>query len=99
MIDKNEIPPLYARFHGVLWMYCPNCGTLLRQQTNACGPWTTQCTRAECKRVWAFGIAVRPVMAGAYGIPPDHVFPPARWVRERWRKGQNVNVLDLDENS
>ena len=39
------------------------------------------------------------VMAGAHEVPRDQIFPPARWVRERWRKGQNVNVLDLDENS
>src|SRR5215831_1745229 len=99
MSDKNETPPLYARFHGVLWMYCPNCGTQLRQQTNARGPWTTQCTRADCKRVWAFGIAVRPVMAGAHEVPSDHIFPPARWVQERWRRGQNLNVLDLKSSS
>src|SRR5215469_3810424 len=75
MSDKNETPPLYARFHGVLWMYCPNCGTQLRQQTNARGPGTTQCTRADCKRVWAFGIAVRPVMAGAHEVTQGSHLP------------------------
>jgi hypothetical protein len=32
----------------------------------------------------------------AHGVPRDHVFPPARWVQERWRRNQNLNVLDVE---
>src|SRR6516164_6345930 len=31
---------------------------------------------------------------GPHGTPPDVIFPPPRWVRERWKANTPINVLE-----
>ena len=94
MKAEIEFLPVYGRLIGVSEFYCPACGQLLTQQTGPRGPWVTQCTRRQCRRHWAIGLAIRPVASGARGTPPDTVFPPPRWVQKKWKANTPVNVLD-----
>lgn len=96
MAHPDRSPTVYARFIGVLELYCPACGTLIRERVLPKGPFVVRCNNAACTRHWATGVTVRPVQSGPRSIPPDTIFPPPRWIRERWRSGTNINTLEFD---
>jgi hypothetical protein len=94
MRDPNEILPVFARMQGTIEMYCPNCGFLIRAKTGPKGPWVVQCNRSDCRRHWGIGVALRRLESGPREYPRDTVFPPARWVRETWKRKGYANVLE-----
>jgi hypothetical protein len=94
MSNSEGIPTIYGRMIGVIELYCPKCGYLMRNRTSYKGPWVFQCGNKFCLRHWVIGLAVRPAPSGPRSVPPDTIFPPPRWVREKWKANTNINTLE-----
>lgn len=94
--SADRSPTIYGRVQGVIELYCPACGTFRRHRCGPRGPWVVRCSNDMCLRHWAIGLAVHAVSSGSHGVPPDTIFPPPRWLRERWRAHTNINILECD---
>jgi hypothetical protein len=95
MIEKNDIPPIYARFVGQIEFYCPRCGSLQRHKIRHHRSWIVRCTHNQCRVHWGIGLAFHRLRPGRRQRPRDTIFPPARWVTERWKHDGFANILDL----
>jgi len=91
-------PEVYARWRGKIEYYCPACGWLNTEIAGPRGPWTYECKRNTCQRMWEFGIVIRKTKRGGPRRPPrDTIFPPTRRYMEAWglRDPANVNETGL----
>jgi len=87
---------LFARYRGVLEYYCPNCGHFNVINVRAKPQYLYECKGFGCNKRLAFGVLIRDVSTGPHVVPRDQVFPPPRYIREKWRNYQPMNAFESD---
>jgi hypothetical protein len=92
--------PVQGQFTGRIYVVCPSCGNLIRQQLNW-NTWRIRCRVKSCKQMLLLGLHVRiPSKDGfrrKYVRPVDTVLPISLLPVLEWNSGDPVHCLVTDE--